>query len=269
MKALIRAVGAAAILLGAAAGPARADYPTFDKSHRGENLDLSAHKLAWSDDFNTLRISVDGRGSGPWFSGVHAALASGEYIAQATDAAYRAAAGNAVMSTRKDASNGLRVESHMQTADTHGNIVAFQNGYFEGRISVPSALGSHSGMWLLSQEKGKGHVEVDIAECYGFGDQGVHSSTHVWPIAPDTHQYRSGYMSEADLYSGFHLYGVLATDAQFVFYYDRKEIGRIPRLPAQRVPLYIALSVFGNPGQPTIADATMMVDYVKVYLPKS
>jgi Glycosyl hydrolases family 16 len=248
------------------ATPCLADYPTFDRTHQGAALDLTGYTISWQDEFNSFQATQAGQGSGPWFSGVHALLVPGEEMSPAGDtAAYKAVSGVLQMSTRVDSSDNKRTEAHLQTDDGKGHSITFQNGYVEARIWLPKALGSHSGLWLLSKETGSGHTEVDVVEAYGTGDFAVHSSTHIWPIAPLTHQYSSRRSPEEYVYNDYHLYGLLATDSQFIFYYDKKELARIERLPEQRVPLYMLLSVFGNPTQPVIQPATMLVDYVRVY----
>lgn len=245
------------------------DYPRFDVSRAGTPIDLSDYTLVWADEFLTLMASVPNRGPGHWFTGVHAVLAQGEKMAHVPDPAYAIESGVLVMRTRVDPADGKRVEAHLQTNNASKNTVEFQNGYLEARMWVPAAKGSHAGLWLLSVEKGFGHTEVDVVETYGVGDASVHSATHIWPIAPAVHKYSSKRVVKADIFDGFHLYGVQAMDHEFVFYYDRVEISRVQRIPDQRVPLYLLLSVFGNPTQPLIEQpATMRVDYIRIYTPK-
>jgi hypothetical protein len=246
-----------------------AEYPAYDVSYVGSVIDLSNYQQVWADEFDTLRISRPGRGWGPWFTGVHAVLVAGEKMAvNLPDPAYSLNSGVLSMSTRLDPVDSKRVEAHLQTHDERGHTVEFQNGYVEARIWIPGALGSHAGLWLLSIEKGLGHIEVDIVETYGVGDASVHFSTHVWPARPGKHQYNSKRAVRKEIFDDYHLYGLLATDEYFAFYYDQKEMARIARLPEQRVPMYLLLSVFGNPTQPIIEPATMKVDYVRIYAPK-
>jgi len=246
-----------------------AGYPGFDASQADVPINLSEYTIVWADEFDSLRAVLPGQGNGHWFPGVHAVLVAGEKMASLPDLAYGVSSGVLSMSTRLDPTDSKRVEAHLQTSDGRGNVLAFQNGYFEARMWSPAARGSHAGLWLLSEEKGLGHIEVDVVETYGVDDFAVHASTHVWPIAPRTHEYKSTRVVRRDIFDGFHLYGLLATDDFFVFYYDRKEIARIARLPEQRVPLYLLLSVFGNPTQPLIEPATLKVDYIRIYASKT
>lgn len=243
-----------------------AEYPAFDVGSADVPIEINDYQQVWADEFDTLNASPPGRGRGPWFTGVHAILVSGEKMAVALpDQAYSISSGILSMSTRLDPLDSKRVEAHLQTDDERGHTVEFQNGYVEARMWVPGSLGSHAGLWLLSKEKGVGHVEVDVVETYGVDDFSVHSTTHVWPVRPKSHTYQSKRFIKRDIFDNFHLYGLLATDSYFAFYYDRKELGRINRLPEQRVPLYLLLSVFGNPTQPVIEPATMKVDYIRIY----
>lgn len=247
-----------------------ADYPSFDSTYTDSSIDLSMFTQVWADEFDLLRVSQPGRGTGPWFTGGHAVLARGEKMAiTLPDPAYTLSAGILSMSTRLDPVDGKRVEAHLQTDDRKGNVFEFQNGYLEARMWVPKALGSHGGLWLLSRERPFGHVEVDVVETYGHDDYAVHSTTHMWPVVGSAHAYTSKRVVKRDIFDGFHLYGVLATDSYFAFYYDGKELARIARLPEQRVPLYLLLSLFGNPAQPVIEPATMKVDYIRLYVPKT
>ncbi len=245
-------------------------FPEFSEDQAGTSLSLLDYELAWEDEFDSLNASRDGRGTGPWFSGVHTILVKGEEMAHIGDEAYAIDNGVLVMSTRVNPKTRRRVEAHLQTADKHGHIVAFQNAYFEAKLALPEAKGSHSGFWLLSEEKGKGHTEVDVVEAYGPGDEAIHSSSHIWPRPPREHESVSNYQREKDLFGRFHTYGLMATDDEFKFYFDGKEIAKIERLAEQRVALYMLLSVFGNPTQPVIEQpAIMQVDYVRVYTPKN
>ncbi|MET0660069.1 MAG: family 16 glycosylhydrolase [Steroidobacteraceae bacterium] len=267
MRTLLCLVLLATVRLCWAAGDT-ANYPAYELDKVDTPIDLSEYTLIWSDEFDLLNASRPGRGSGHWFTGGHAVLASGEKMAHVPDPAYSIVSGVLQMVTRTDPVDSKRVEAHLQTNDGKATSVSFQDGYLETRMWVPAARGSHAGLWLLSEEKGGGHVEIDVVETYGTGDPSVHAATHVWPIRPLVHRSNSKRVVKQDIFAGFHLYGVLATDSHFIFYYDRKEICRIARLLEQRVPMYLLLSVFGNPTQPLIEPATMQVDYVRIYAPK-
>jgi hypothetical protein len=261
----VRRLWAVLLVVAASRGWA-ADYPKFTKEYAGAAIDPESSLVVWRDEFDTLQATRVGRGSGPWFPGVHAVLVAGEKMAMVPDPAYEIDAGVLRMSTRVDTNDGKRVEAHLQTDNGRGQTVTLQNGYVEARMWLPKARGSHAGLWLLSQDVGQGHTEVDVVETYGAGDFAVHSSTHIWPVPRSEHQSTSNYSRQSDIFDAYHAYGLLATDSEFRFYFDRKEIGRIARLPEQRVPLYLLLSVFGNPTQPLIEQpAVMLVDYVRIY----
>src|SRR5690349_1818721 len=74
-------------------------FPKFSREHLGTPLDLEGYQLTWQDEFDTLNASRDGRGTGPWFSGVHAILVAGEEMAHIGDPAYSVADGILTMST--------------------------------------------------------------------------------------------------------------------------------------------------------------------------
>ncbi len=258
------------LVAAAGAAPAHAVGPWLhghDGEHISQSFNFGRAYLAFDEEFDDPgRIAVSG--AGPWYPGVHAVLAEGEKMAGLPDPAIKVEDGLLALSTRVDPADGRRIEAHIQTLDALGDVTAFEDGYIEIRAKLPAALGSHAGAWLLGREEGQGHPEFDIMETYGVGDWFVHSSSHTWPGAdPDApaHAYASTLHLAPDLYADFHTFGVKLDREWVTAYFDGRVTGMIKRDRGQHVPLYILLSVFGNPAQPVIEDATMLVDYVRVY----
>lgn len=237
----------------------------WDRSHAGAPLDLRGYRQAWGDEFDALRVSREG-GPGPWYAPIHSNLGMGD-LAVPPDPAIAVRGGQLVLTTRR--AGGRWIEANVQSQDKAGHgFPALQDGYFEVRAELPRAGGTHTGLWLLSQQDpARGHCEIDIVESYGARDGvGHHASSHVWP-AGGPHAFTSLITPTPGLLDGFHLFGALATPTQFIVYLDRREVGRIPRLPLQQAPLYLLLSEFETSTDPPQTPGTLKVDWVHAYAP--
>ena len=237
----------------------------WSTAHFGERLSLPGYRLAFDDAFDRLRLTPDG-GAGPWFAPIHSNLGMGD-LTSPGDAAFEAANGVLTLRTRQDPSGRWR-EANLQTMDSRGRGFAFQNGYVEMRAAPAPQPGAHDGLWLLSMNRGQGHAEVDVLESYGAGSPTVHVASHFWPARGGG---PPGAASQATwfprLYQGFHRFGLLATDDLLISYVDGREVARIARLPDQRAPMYVLLSLFENPAAPRRTPATFRIDDVRVFTP--
>lgn len=256
-----------AIALAATAAHA-ADLPSWSAA---SGPDLTLYALAFSDEFDTTAGIGDGRGATapatPWWDFRHACcLRAGETYVGAKDArAYSATGGVLTMSTYVNA-QGVNTEADIETVKSFG-----PDFYAEVRMRGPQVNGVHAGVWFLSVDNGKsdatgGHAELDLAEQYGPSDQGDHSASHIWPGSRKdiAHQFVSAWTVRPEGKAvAWHTYGLLATDSTFTIYRDGQSVQRIARLPSQRVPMYLLLSLFGN--GPHAPPATMQVDYVRVW----
>ena len=270
MVRLLRLLAAALafMALAPAAAPA-ADLPAWSPA-AGPNL--AGYTLAFSDEFNDASGIGNGRGNiapaTPWWNFRHPVLLAGETYVSATDArAYGVAAGVLTMSTYVNA-QGVNTEADIET------VKAWTNFYAEVRMKGPQVNGVHDGVWFLSVDNGHtdatgGHTELDLVEQYGPSDQGDHSASHLWagsrPKPVVSESVSAWTVRPEGKAIGWHVYGLEATDDAFTIWRDGAPIQRIARLPSQRVPLYLLLSIFGN--QKNAPPATMQVDYVRVYTP--
>ena len=235
------------------------------------------YKLVFSDEFNTMQLANPGSVNS-WFVGVHPVMQAGEKMAWAGDGygSYTDPAGVLTLSTRYSVvTAGVFCEADVESLDDSGHGHAWQNFYAEVRMRGPQNNTNHNGVWFLSKDNGRtdstgGHTEVDLVEQYGPNDQFDHSSSHFWPgrRTDIQHTYTSTLTARPEGKAiDWHTYGLLATDTQFVIARDGKPIKVIQRTPQQRAPLYLLLSIFGNPGMGTRQAASMQVDYVRVYTP--
>ena len=235
----------------------------WSAAHFGQRLDLRGYALAFDDGFDRLRLTPDG-GAGPWFAPIHTPLGMGTR-ALPGEPAFAVSGGVLTLSTRRV--DGRWREANMQTMDSHGRGFAFRDGYVEMRAAPAAAPGAHDGLWLLSMNRGRGHVEVDVLESYGLGSPDLHVASHVWPPPGGVAGAASQVTLFPRLYSGYHRFGLLATEHLLISYLDGREVARIPRLPVQRAPMYVLLSMFENSAAPRRQPAALKVDYVRVYQP--
>lgn len=238
----------------------------------GEPLPKGKLSLVWQDEFATLSVTRDTKagGTGPWYAPVHAQLGIGT-LAVPPDPAISIVNGNLLLQTRN--AGGKWTDTNIQTVDSTGKGFTIQNGYIDFRILLSNGHGSHGGIWLLSNhDKEKGHVEIDLAETYGPGDPAIHQCIHLWPGTASTypkHVYNSFYIRPAKvptLLQQFHNIGILLTDTEISTYYDGKNVSSIPRLPEEKVPLYLLLSNFTDAHRKDgYSQSKVFVDYVRAY----
>jgi hypothetical protein len=259
------------VLIAAFALPATVARPAALPSwSTASGPDLTGYTLAFSDDFDSTAGIGDGRGAipptTPWWDFRHPVLLPGEtYVGAGDRKAYSAQGGVLTLSTYVNA-QGVNTEADIETVRSFG-----PNFYAEVRMRGPQVNGVHAGVWFLSVDNGRadvtgGHAELDLVEQYGPGDQGDHSASHVWPGARKdvAAQFTSAWTVRPEGKAvAWHTYGLEATDAVFTIWRDGAPVQRIARLPSQRVPMYLLLSLFG--AQAHAPPATLQVDYVRVW----
>lgn len=237
-----------------------------------------SYQLTWQEEFTDLSLGNVGQTNTRWFAGVHPVLVPGEKMAFAGDpSAYKISQGSLNMSTQyvDDKGTSRYAEADMETYDGRGHGMRWQNFYAEVRFKGQVGAANHSGVWFLSADDGKsdstgGHAEVDMLEQYGPADQFDHSSSHIWPGNRKDIQHMSSsvmVVRPEGKAVQWHTYGLLATDDKFVVIRDGKPTTWIPRLPQQKVPMYLLISLMGNPnlGKPT--PTAVAVEYVRIYTP--
>lgn len=158
-------------------------------------------------------------------------------------------------------------------------------GYYECRVKLPRGPGLWSAFWLQTHSmgnlgaRGKDGSEIDVYESsFHYEPAKVGNCIH-WDGYGDFHG-SLGYVSDfgADLYDGWHTYGLLWTPDSYTFFVDGKAIWQTDAGGVSRVPSYLRLTVeirrseFGPYGaklgefantreNPSVFE----IDYVKVY----
>lgn len=188
--------------------------------------------------------------------------------------------GNLVITARQEAYNGASYTSGR--IDTRNKIEA-AHGYVEARIKMPYGKGMWPAFWLLMDggTYPTNYGEIDIVEMVGGGsgyDNYVYGSIH-WGDAAglisnsgNTHLTWPNKLADA-----FHTYGVEWTTTTMKYYFDDVLYYTIDLTSAAASeihnPEYIILNIAvggtwpGNPDGTTVFPQTMLVDWVKWWVP--
>jgi hypothetical protein len=266
---------AAAALTGARAEARNVGYPSDWSLFSFMTPEGLAHpkdrlKLVWSDEFDQLKLArpsqlLPGTREAPkWFAPVAAPLGSGPLAVPPDPSAFQL--GEGVLRLHMDSRAGKWVGVNLQTFDpTTNRGLTFQNGYVEIRAKLPRSTGAHTGLWLRSNETGQGHAEIDLAETYGAADNNhLHSTVHV--ARPGQKRiWNSHIVDVPDLYDRFHLFGAWLTDDWISIFVDDRLVGRIARLPEQKKPVYILMSIFDHDHDGPPVPSSMEIDFVRVW----
>lgn len=253
-----------------------AEHAGWDKSHRGEALDLGGYTISFEDNFDRADITTSG-GKGPWFAPIHGSYGVAKFDPP-NGKTYRTQDGHLIIQAVLEPS-GWHAGT-IQTVDSHGNGFAQQFGYFEARLKVPPIPGAWPAFWLKSQrdytDKTATRTEIDIVEWYGGDPRGVHSAVHLWPAAQPKsgelakHWFHGGYARLSDLSGEWHDFGALITKDLVIVYLDRKEVYRHVTPPEAETPLYplVSLSLYEKDVKRATSPIDLAVDYVRIYKPK-
>ncbi len=239
----------------------------------GTQIDLSAYRLTFDEDFNTLDVSSWGPGTRwiahtPWYGDFGAAT----YAEPAPGFPFTTSGGILTIEMRKEADGKWR-SGLLASVDPQGNGFSQKYGYFEMRAKMPGGYGVWPAFWLVGLQRGETSAEVDVVEYYGRRPDIYMSSSHVWrKSAPATSITRPTTAPwNGALEDGFHTYGVLITPEKTSFYLDRKLSWETPTPPEHRQPMMILINLgLESDWQktPPISPKYMLVDYVRAYASK-
>lgn len=147
-------------------------------------------------------------------------------------------------------------------------------GYFEARMAFPQGKGLWPAFWLLPEpalEAGKptnpGGQEIDIVE--SIGEPGRIYQTVFTDTDGTKVKNARAFETHADL-GQFHVYGVLVTKSDIIWYFDDVEVRRVANIDFHR-PAYLLLNLAvggdwpGAPDAGTKFPAAMRIDWVRAY----
>jgi len=223
-------------------------------------IPVNGYRLVWSDEFEGTALDMQKwgyRGLGPRRDGI-----------------------NAKETVSLDGKGHLVLETRCVGDEYHTAMIGTQDtfdtafGYFETRVQLQKEVGHWSAFWLQTPAMGEdignpavAGTEIDIFEyLHNFGDRVVHN-LH-WDGYGDDHKHAGGEATIPGLAQGWHTFGLLWTEKEYVFYVDGIETWRTSEGLSKR-PEYIILSLEVGEWAGDIAKASLpdslLVDYVRVY----
>jgi len=251
----MRAVGPTVVALAAwtiLAPTAHADPPS--------GIPVKGYELVWADEFDGTALDMSKwsyRGLGPRKGGVNV-----------KDTVALDGNGHLVLTTKRSGD-----EYHTAMIATHGKFEPTY-GYFECRVELQKQIGHWSAFWLqtptMAKEIGNtadSGTEIDIYEYLRREGDTVHHTLH-WDGYGQDHKSAKQTPTVPGLSKGWHTFGLLWTDQQYVFFIDGKETWRTQEAVSKRSE-YIILSLEVGKWAGDIAEAKLPdhlhVDYVRVY----
>lgn len=164
------------------------------------------------------------------------------------------------------------------------SVPQFQYGYFEARIRFQDLQGHHGAFWLQSEtygqivgDPGVSGAEIDIIEFFGSGRTATDAKQNVYYDPYIAGQTQPGAQHElfyrertgAELSDDFHVFSLLWTADEYVFFIDGVETWRTA-VGLSHVQEYIVLSLTTSQWEnarlnPALLSDTMLIDYVRVY----
>jgi Glycosyl hydrolases family 16 len=243
-------------------------------SDKPVTLDLTGYHLTFSDEFDgPLNISNVGPGT-KWIA--HTPYNGDFGDAYFTDPAnnpspFATANGLLTITARYDQSVQHWRSGLIASVDTQGNGYSLQYGYVEMRAKFPQGPGTWPAFWMVDRAHLQGASvdgsEIDIVEQYGHLPQALTQNWHVY-FTNGTSSTDGAIWTVEDMTTAFHTYGFMWDDTWMVWYFDGKEMWRLPTLPQVKQPLFLMVNLALGAGYPinqTPDPSVMYVDYVRAY----
>lgn len=159
---------------------------------------------------------------------------------------------------------------------TH-NLFDKKYGYFEVRCKVPQMKGGWAAFWMMPYgnkpgNSGNDGTEIDIFESINGWKGQINHALH-WDGYGAEHKHVSEKMQRPDLYDdNYHVFGVMWTPKEYIFYIDNKETWRTSTAGVSDVKQYLKLTLEvskdnwpGNWDDQKIKPIHWLIDYVRVY----
>ncbi len=249
------------------------DAMQWDKSHRGDKLNLAGYVETFRDDFDVNSISTPYATSGKWFAPIHAPFGGAKFMSpNGTPNHYIVKNGR--LTLRMSLVDGVWQSGMIQSINNRPPEYGFTQtlGYFEMCAKFPRGRGTWPAFWLLSPNAHTPRLEIDIVEAYGGSDwDGHHAAVHLGGVYHDglytalaTKDFVP--LNRRDMFDGnWHTYSALMNEDSLIIYYEGLELGRFPMNDYFRTPVYmlvdLALNLKETPDYTTPKD--MIVQYVR------
>ena len=233
-------------------------------------IDLSSYTLTFDEEFDRLDVSSRGPGTRwiahtPW----NGDFGDAKFADPGPDFPFTVRDGILRIEARKHGGDGWQ-SGLLASVDVQNRGFLQSLGYFEMRAKFPSGPGVWPAFWLISREKDN-TAEIDVVEHHGDNPGWFTSAVHLWDRREGAQNISSHQRTEVppgSLSADFHTYGVSVEEDFIRFYFDRREVWRVPTAVEHRRPKYILLDLAlgsGFPIENTPNPSFMYVDYVKVW----
>lgn len=216
--------------------------------------DAGWSKLIFSDDFTSFNATKWTKG---WFGDGVTQPVGGTSESAAYDPAQVAVSGGFLNITTKASPVTVNAHSYPYRSGLISSNGKFQftYGFAEARINLPASSVGKIANWPAFWTDGQswpGDGEIDIMEgMSGLAQYHAHSPSG----GPG--------MSVSGDFTGWHTYGVNWQPGTLTFYYDGKKVGTLAY--DRTSPNYLIVNYAMGAGNPILANATMQVDYVRVW----
>jgi beta-glucanase (GH16 family) len=239
-------------------------------------LDLSGYKLTYDDEFNGFAASPDGskgyKTIFPFGDRTLSTNAEQQYYSDASVGVDPFRLENGALTIHAaPGSNPKRLPYNSGLITTERTFTQTY-GYFEMRAKLAKGPGMWSGFWLLPTDK-SWPPEIDVLEAFGAPNankEGAPDSIHVNAITKDYPSGGGGGWEKvpADVFAGYHTYGVDWKEDTITFYFDGKPVRQVKTPSDMHKPMFMLanLAVGGKwPGPPAGESADMKIDYLRAY----
>jgi len=242
----------------------------LEAGEEASGIDLSGYTLTFDEEFDTLDVSPRGPGTRwiahtPW----NGDFGDAKFADPGHDFPFTVKDGVLRIEARKMEGGGWR-SGLLASADPNNQGFLQAYGYFEMKAKFPAGPGVWPAFWLISRDKDN-TAEIDVVEHHGDLPGYFTSAIHVWDrheAAKNVSSHQRTEVPVGSLSDDFHTYGVSVQEDFIRFYFDRREVWRIPTPPEHRRPKYVLVDLAlgsGFPIENTPNPSFMYVDYVKAW----
>ncbi|WP_231956589.1 glycoside hydrolase family 16 protein [Posidoniimonas polymericola] len=252
---------------------------------------LEGYTTVFEDQFDSMTITDESSGEGPWYSPGHpAATGRARSVKPGREPNVYSQAGSELTITMQRVGKtwfsgsftSVNVDGRGQTWNP-----AEHPTYFEARMkcSPGNDFASWPAFWIKAVDEyftqTVPRTEIDIYEGYNSDPKGHHQAYHSWKAArqygdrPNKTFHVGNYTglhknwpdAPVDLFDNeYHTYGALITPKHIIFSFDGKELMRAPTTPDMLRPMFILVDLALLPKEADKADGEykLVIDYVRV-----
>lgn len=241
---------------------------------------ISGFTLSWADEFDGTVVNTNN-----WTFETGASGWGNNELQNYTNGDNAKVEGGKLVITAKKVNENTQVGSYSSSRIISKGKKEFTYGKMEIRAKLPSGKGIWPAIWMLGADIGSvswpACGEIDIMEYVGYQPNTVHATVHTTSGSGSNGSGSSKTLETAE--EEFHIYGLIWTEKEMVFYTDSPENVTHKYSPPTKTdenwPFYkpqffiLNVAVGGNWGgvqgiDNTIFPQTMEVDYVRVFQPE-